>query len=83
MKLPGVPPVEFESGRQTGGTMKFALYCTCGAAWVGTIEPDAKAEKMRSLFVEQHSGPGHERCDAETASRARAKAEKEFEEEIR
>lgn len=61
--------------------MDFALYCTCGAAWKGTVMPEKKVEAIRRVWTEVHSGPGHAACDAKTAARARAKAEQESEAE--
>jgi hypothetical protein len=61
--------------------MKLSLYCTCGASGTGTIKPDAKAEKFKTMWLETHSGPGHAPCDQKTAARARAKSERELDAE--
>lgn len=50
------------------------LYCSCGAAWTGDV-PESVADKIIAVFSEVHNGPRHGCCDAETARRARAKAE--------
>lgn len=60
--------------------MRVALYCTCGASSVGTIRPDAKAEAfIERIWKKTHSGPGHQPCDAKTATRARRKEESRLE----
>jgi hypothetical protein len=58
--------------------MKIALYCTCGAAAVGTMTPDSKAKKfVEKTWPKMHPyGEGHEPCDAKTARKARQKAER-------
>jgi len=56
--------------------MKFALYCKCGATWRGDI-PETMATRIRQVWTETHNEPGCGPCDAATASRARAKAERE------
>lgn len=62
--------------------MKLKLFCTCGATATGTISPDAKAERLKQIWEQCHTGEGHAPCDAKTASRARrreeAKAAKEL-----
>lgn len=59
-----------------------AEYCICGAgmklrtnpAWLGL------SARAKAIFLEEHKGEGHGSCSAETASRARRKAEKRDEE---
>jgi hypothetical protein len=64
--------------------MKLRLFCTCGAAWFGTIPDDAKAERLkRDIWDAVHTGPGHAPCDTQTAARARAKEEAAGEAEVR
>jgi len=56
--------------------MKFALYCKCGASWGGSMPEEAVA-RVREAWAETHNAPGCGPCNAATASRARAKAERE------
>jgi len=62
--------------------MRMRRHCTCGAAWACTA-PRAMVEGVLRIWEEEHSGPGHAPCDAKTAARARARAErKQFERRI-
>lgn len=56
-------------------TSWFRFYCICGMAWAGTVEPIARL-RIKELFEEYHSGPGHEPCTAEEAFRVRYNKEK-------
>jgi hypothetical protein len=56
--------------------VKVAIYCTCGDSMVGTVSPDEKAAALVQIFWKHHAGEGHGPCDAKTANRARAKAER-------
>lgn len=59
---------------------EFRLHCTCGARWAGTL-PAVVAARFREIWDAAHSGEGHAPCDAITARRARAKAERQAEKE--
>lgn len=54
--------------------MKLALYCKCGGAAAGRVEPDAKAEQVRKWWERMHStaacGPATPRQAAEARRRA-------------
>jgi len=56
---------------------KMRLYCTCGAAWTGSPVNDAVAKSIKDCWDSIHSGGIHQPTSAEGARRARAKAEKE------
>lgn len=50
---------------------RFALYCTCGAGWTGTVSKNGHGIVLR-YWNEIHSGDGHALCDARLAFRRRA-----------
>ena len=52
------------------------LHCTCGAKWAGAL-PEGVDTIFREMWDSAHAGEGHAPCDAATARRARAKAERQ------
>jgi len=57
--------------------MKIQHYCKCGAYWYGEVTPEGAAT-IEEYWQKNHSGEGHEPCDARTAARARTKSEHEI-----
>lgn len=56
--------------------MKLALYCICGAVWKGDGIPKIVMDQIVTEWIKTHTGGDHHPCNARTAARARAKAEK-------
>ena len=61
------------NGRQPPRINK-RLYCSCGSTASASSTPPDVARGILAYWERWHTGPGHERCDAATAQRARAKA---------
>lgn len=57
---------------------KVAYYCTCGASLTVTTNDPGGWRRFVREWQSGHQGPGHASCDAQTASRARAKAENDY-----
>jgi len=52
-------------------TVTMKCYCLCGAAIRGTMPADL-AEELVSIWVKEHTGPGHGKATPQQASRARS-----------
>lgn len=57
--------------------MRLALYCKCGAAARGAIEPDGKAEQFREWWNRRHTTAACGPATPREAAAARRKAESE------
>jgi len=54
---------------------KLEFSCICGANWSFANMPSDAAQAVAGIWASEHSGPGHEPTDRDTARRARERDE--------
>ena len=58
-------------------SMTIRVYCKCGAALQLTMNEPKGFEFVMETFLVEHTGEGHEPCDAKVARKKRAKIERQ------